>query len=161
GRRSNQSGCPLLPAYLRSGSGIREEGSRGNGLRRKKSDPTRHQPLAQEPWPPGRARRSRDTCSRVVYAGRVGSTVSATLPAMPSDADCLLRRMPFRGDTMRATWLPLIALTLSLPACLPAPEASGPTQHETKDIELDQAQMVRVNLAMGAGELRVGSGASK
>lgn len=38
---------------------------------------------------------------------------------------------------------------------------SGPPQHETKVIELDKSELVRVDLRMGAGELRVDGGSPK
>src|ERR1700734_4027809 len=37
----------------------------------------------------------------------------------------------------------------------------GPERTETRSIELDKSEEVRVNLKMGAGELRVGGGAEK
>jgi hypothetical protein len=38
---------------------------------------------------------------------------------------------------------------------------AGPLQHETKTIELDKSELVRVDLRMGAGELRVDGGSAK
>ena len=37
----------------------------------------------------------------------------------------------------------------------------GPMEHETKALELDKSEITRVELKMGAGELRVGGGAAK
>src|SRR6202161_600708 len=38
---------------------------------------------------------------------------------------------------------------------------AGPERTETRSIELDKSEEVRVSLKMGAGELRVGGGAEK
>jgi N-terminal domain of toast_rack, DUF2154 len=35
---------------------------------------------------------------------------------------------------------------------------TGPSEHETRSVELDKSEMARVNLTMGAGELRVDGG---
>jgi hypothetical protein len=40
-------------------------------------------------------------------------------------------------------------------------EHAGPTEHETKAIELDKSEMVHVELKMGAGELKVEGGSPK
>ncbi len=40
-------------------------------------------------------------------------------------------------------------------------EMTGPTQHDFRSIELDKAERLRVNLRMGAGNLRVGAGTQK
>ncbi len=48
---------------------------------------------------------------------------------------------------------------LCLSGC--AVETAGPTQHEVQTLDLDQSESVRVNLDMGAGELRVGGGTQK
>ncbi len=37
----------------------------------------------------------------------------------------------------------------------------GPMEHETKALELDKSEMTRAEIKMGAGELRVGGGATK
>ena len=38
---------------------------------------------------------------------------------------------------------------------------TGPEQHETQSVDLDKAEMVRVEIKLGAGELEVDGGASK
>ncbi len=40
-------------------------------------------------------------------------------------------------------------------------ETPGPTQHDFRTVELDKSETLRVNLRMGAGNLRVGSGTQK
>ncbi len=40
-------------------------------------------------------------------------------------------------------------------------ESAGPVQHDFRSIELDKSEYVRVNLKIGAGRLRVGSGTQK
>ena len=56
----------------------------------------------------------------------------------------------------------LIAATvLSLSGCAFEGHESGPLQHETKSIELDKSELVKVDLNMGAGDLKVSGGSSK
>lgn len=50
---------------------------------------------------------------------------------------------------------------LLLTACSPDWGPSGPERTETRSIELDQTEEVRVDLRMGAGELRVRGGSDK
>ena len=38
---------------------------------------------------------------------------------------------------------------------------TGPPQHDTQTVELDKAEMVRVEMRMGAGELNVAGGSSR
>ena len=45
--------------------------------------------------------------------------------------------------------------TLLLAGCADHVVSTGPTQHETQSIELDKAEMARVEIRMGAGELNV------
>src|SRR5580704_600932 len=40
-------------------------------------------------------------------------------------------------------------------------ENAGPVEHETKSVELDKSEMVRVEMKMGAGELQVAGGSPK
>jgi hypothetical protein len=56
-----------------------------------------------------------------------------------------------------------ILLTATMLAALAACErvARGPVEHETRSIELDKSEMARVELKMGAGELRVEGGSTK
>jgi hypothetical protein len=42
-----------------------------------------------------------------------------------------------------------------------SPPNTGPTRHESRTIDLGDAERVRVGLTMGAGELRIAGGASK
>jgi hypothetical protein len=54
-------------------------------------------------------------------------------------------------------WVPLLAACLG--GCVI--ERPGPTQHDFQTIERDSSDLVRVNLIMGAGNLRVDSGTDK
>jgi hypothetical protein len=60
---------------------------------------------------------------------------------------------------MIARCAPLIAAALCLCGCVI--ETAGPTQHDFRSIELDKAELVRVDLNMGAGNLRVDGGTQK
>jgi len=64
---------------------------------------------------------------------------------------------------MLAKCLPLlpVALVLGLNGCVIHTGATGPTQYESIHIERDKSELVRVNLTMGAGDLKVGTGTSK
>src|SRR4051794_35424625 len=55
----------------------------------------------------------------------------------------------------------VVAAALTLAGCSLDVTPTGPTQHETKSIDLDKSERVRVNVAMGAGELNVRGGASQ
>ena len=50
-----------------------------------------------------------------------------------------------------------VAALAALAACGVRPDR-GPLEHETRSIELDKSEMARVELKMGAGELRVEEG---
>jgi hypothetical protein len=54
---------------------------------------------------------------------------------------------------------PLLAVVLASTGCVV--QHAGPAQHEFVSFERDNAELVRVNLKMGAGSLRVGSGTEK
>jgi N-terminal domain of toast_rack, DUF2154 len=54
----------------------------------------------------------------------------------------------------------LIAAILPLAGCVNYVQ-TGPTQHETKSIDLDKSELVQVNLTMGAGEMQIHGGSSK
>jgi hypothetical protein len=56
---------------------------------------------------------------------------------------------------MRYAWLPAVAL---LAACS---FSGGPVVHDKQVVELDKSETTRVNLTIGAGELKVGGGAAK
>jgi hypothetical protein len=61
---------------------------------------------------------------------------------------------------MLIRFLPVL-LPLLLAGCASRVVPSGPAQHETQSIGLDKAEMVRVELHMGAGELNVEGGSPK
>lgn len=50
---------------------------------------------------------------------------------------------------------------IALAGCSISTEPSGPVQHESSSIDLDKAELVKVNLKMGAGVLNVQGGAAK
>ncbi|MBZ5623822.1 MAG: toast rack family protein [Acidobacteriia bacterium] len=60
---------------------------------------------------------------------------------------------------MIARCAPLIAGALCLCGCVI--ETAGPAQHDFRSIELDRSELVRVDLNMGAGHLRVDGGTQK
>lgn len=53
------------------------------------------------------------------------------------------------------------AVTVALSGCVVNTEIGGPVQHLQKSIELDKTEMARVEVKMGAGELRVDGGSPK
>jgi hypothetical protein len=53
------------------------------------------------------------------------------------------------------------AVVLFLTGCDVNSVDAGPTQRESKSIDLDKSEMVRADLKMAAGELRISGGASK
>jgi len=53
------------------------------------------------------------------------------------------------------------AVVLFLTGCDVNSVDAGPTQRESKSIDLDKSEMVRTDLKMAAGELRISGGASK
>jgi hypothetical protein len=64
--------------------------------------------------------------------------------------------------TSRRSAMPALALScLLLNACNQDFGPAGPERTETRSIELDKSEEVRVDLKMGAGELRVDGGADK
>jgi hypothetical protein len=64
------------------------------------------------------------------------------------------------GGAMIARWFPLAAAGLFLGGCVVVSN-TGPPEHEYRTIEKDASKQVRVNLKMGAGDLRVEGGAQK
>lgn len=62
---------------------------------------------------------------------------------------------------MRFNYLPVLSGIVLLSACVVYHEPTGPTQYDSKAIERDQSAQVSVNLEMGAGNLKVGTGTSK
>jgi hypothetical protein len=63
------------------------------------------------------------------------------------------------GDTMNRRCALLLAGALCLTGC--AFERGGPVQHDSQSIDRDNSDLVRVNLDMGAGTLRVAGGTEK
>jgi hypothetical protein len=53
------------------------------------------------------------------------------------------------------------AAAVALSGCVVNTDFSGPVQHLDKSIDLDKSEMARVEIKMGAGELRVEGGSSK
>jgi hypothetical protein len=53
------------------------------------------------------------------------------------------------------------AATITLSGCVVNTDFGGPVQHLQKTIELDRSEMARVEIKMGAGELRVEGGSPK
>jgi hypothetical protein len=67
-------------------------------------------------------------------------------------------------DHARSAWVvtPVLgAIFLFTTGCSPDWEASGPERTETRNVELDQSEEVRVDLKIGAGELRVNGGSDR
>jgi hypothetical protein len=60
---------------------------------------------------------------------------------------------------MNSGWLLLLIGASCLTGC--AFERAGPSQHDSQSIERDNSELVRVNLDMGAGTLRVSGGTDK
>ena len=60
---------------------------------------------------------------------------------------------------MNRRWMPLLAGAVCLSGCVV--ETAGPTQHDFRTIDRDDSELVRVNLNMGAGNLRIDSGTDK
>ena len=56
--------------------------------------------------------------------------------------------------------LPLLAAVLCLSSCI-IDTATGPVRHDSRSIERDASERVRVDLSMGAGNLMIGGGAQK
>jgi N-terminal domain of toast_rack, DUF2154 len=60
-----------------------------------------------------------------------------------------------------AVKFPVALAALSLLGCVVGRDARGPMQYESRAIERDASERVRVNLDMGAGDLKVSSGTQK
>lgn len=60
---------------------------------------------------------------------------------------------------MNGTWVPLLAGVCCWAGCMV--ETAGPTQHDFRTIDRDQSERVRLNLTMGAGNLRIDGGTDK
>jgi len=61
---------------------------------------------------------------------------------------------------MRRKWIPLACGTLLLSGCV-ITTVTGPTQYDSRSFERQGAKELRLELHMGAGDLRVGTGTSK
>src|ERR1019366_5318472 len=59
---------------------------------------------------------------------------------------------------MNIRCLPLLAAALCLSSCI-IETATGPVRHDSRSIERDASERVRVDLSMGAGNLIIGGGA--
>jgi hypothetical protein len=55
----------------------------------------------------------------------------------------------------------LAAAVLSLTSCAFDAPPSGPVQHETRSVDRDNSELVKVDLNIGAGDLKVSGGSSK
>jgi hypothetical protein len=63
---------------------------------------------------------------------------------------------------MNARFLPLLGFAVLLSSCaVDTHIATGPTQYDSPSFERDDAKEVRLDLNMGAGDLKVGSGTRK
>jgi hypothetical protein len=62
---------------------------------------------------------------------------------------------------MKARYLLLGPALLALTGCVIESSHAGPVQYSSESVEMDDSEVVRVNLHMGAGDLRVTDGAAK
>ena len=62
---------------------------------------------------------------------------------------------------MKARYLLLVPALLALTGCVIEGSHAGPVQYSSENVEMDDSEAVRVNLRMGAGDLRVTDGAAK
>jgi N-terminal domain of toast_rack, DUF2154 len=62
---------------------------------------------------------------------------------------------------MRAPYLLLAPALLTLTGCVIDANHGGPVQYSSENVELDDSEAVRVDLRMGAGDLRVTDGGAK
>jgi len=62
---------------------------------------------------------------------------------------------------MERTWLPLIGGAILLSGCVMHTSEAGPTQYDSPSFERGDVKEVRLNLEMGAGDLKVGTGTRK
>lgn len=62
---------------------------------------------------------------------------------------------------MNARYLPPLAALVTLSGCVIDNHRSGPIEYSSQSVELDNSEQVRVDLRMGAGDLRVTDGAQK
>src|SRR5450759_3112302 len=62
---------------------------------------------------------------------------------------------------MKARYLLLVPGLLSLTGCVIDTRRAGPVQYSSESVEMDDSEVVRVDLKMGAGDLRITDGAPK
>ena len=62
---------------------------------------------------------------------------------------------------MRSRCLLLLPALLALTACVIETNRAGPVQYSSESVEMDDSELVRVDLRMGAGDLRVTDGGAK
>src|SRR3954447_3657802 len=64
------------------------------------------------------------------------------------------------GEAMKASYM-LIPALLSLTGCVIEGNHGGATQYSSDNVEMDDSELVRLDLNMGAGDLRITDGAAK
>lgn len=62
---------------------------------------------------------------------------------------------------MRSQYLLFAPALFALTGCVIEGNHGGPVQYSSENVEMDDSEMVRVDLNMGAGDLRVTDGAAK
>lgn len=62
---------------------------------------------------------------------------------------------------MERSWLPLVGGAILLSGCVMHTSEAGPTQYDSPSFERGDVKEVRLNLEMGAGDLKVGTGTRK
>src|SRR4051794_22095517 len=62
---------------------------------------------------------------------------------------------------MTARYLPAVAALVSLTGCVIDNRNTGPLEYSSESVDLDNSEQVRVDLTMGAGDLRVTDGGQK
>jgi hypothetical protein len=62
---------------------------------------------------------------------------------------------------MNALWLPLVGGAVLLTGCVVSTGEAGPVQYDSPSFERADVKEVRLNLNMGAGDLKVGTGTRK
>src|ERR1039458_3058577 len=80
--------------------------------------------------------------------GRVGTIAAAAAYSMLE-------------ESMKSVYLLLAVFVLGLGGCVIDAHHSGPVEYSSESVEADDSDLVRVNLNMGAGDLRVTEGTQK
>ena len=62
---------------------------------------------------------------------------------------------------MKARYLLLLPALLALTGCVIGGGQAGPVQYSSESVEMDDSEVVRVDLKMGAGDLRITDGGAK